>query len=168
MQSQGRVTPRPTINENLKRWASEYLGPPYGIFGPVVANGLTTCSGTPGFATQSQKRAENEFRGGPLRKSRNSAQWSKSLLNLLPTWMLRRKTTAQTSFLSLRSGPRKRDETLARFECVAKPVYPTNWLHFGRQIAKPLAEIELKRQPLRKAPCPICAAVDYLDVLNRK
>jgi hypothetical protein len=39
----------------------------------------------------------------------------------LPTWMLRRKTTAQTRFASLRSGPRKRDETLARFKCVAKP-----------------------------------------------
>jgi hypothetical protein len=39
----------------------------------------------------------------------------------LPTWLLRRKTTAQTSIASLRSGPQKRDETLARFKCVAKP-----------------------------------------------
>jgi hypothetical protein len=64
------------------------------------------------FARQSWKRAENKSRCGPLRQSRNSAQWSESLRNLLLTWILQRKTTAQTSFAHLRSGRRKRDENV--------------------------------------------------------
>jgi hypothetical protein len=76
------------------------------------------------FATQSWKRAENKSRGGPLRQSRNSAQWSESLLNLLLTWMLQRKTTAQTSFGHLRSGRRKRDENVQiQMRCKASSAY---------------------------------------------
>jgi hypothetical protein len=60
------------------------------------------------FATRSEKRAENKFQGEPLRQSRNSAQWSTSLLKLLLAWMLQCKTTAPTSFANRRSGRRKR------------------------------------------------------------